>query len=152
MIKTLFEKIVAREIPAQIIYEDDLVVAFSDVRPVAPTHILIVPRKPIPRLADAVPDDQRVLGHLLLKAAEVADRAVSGAPRTAGEGRGGGEEAPSKPGRSRAADAVDSPEPRKPQLPASRGAGSLRVASRRPPHPRPLPQGEGTAHPALLRV
>ena len=75
MSKTLFEKIVAREIPAQIVYEDDLVVAFSDAHPAAPTHILIVPRKPIPRLADATPDDHRVLGHLLLKAAEVADQA-----------------------------------------------------------------------------
>ena len=72
MSKTLFEKIVAREIPSQIVYEDDLVFAFKDIKPAAPTHVLIVPKKPIPRLAEAKPDDHKVLGHLLLKAAEVA--------------------------------------------------------------------------------
>lgn len=70
---TLFEKIFAREVPAAIVYEDDLVVAFRDIRPQAPTHVLIVPRKPIPRIAEAGPEDQAVLGHLLLKAAHVAD-------------------------------------------------------------------------------
>jgi histidine triad (HIT) family protein len=74
MSKTLFEKIIAREVPAVIIYEDDLVVAFRDIKPQAPTHVLIVPRKPITRIAEATPEDQRVLGHLLLKAAEVADK------------------------------------------------------------------------------
>jgi histidine triad (HIT) family protein len=74
MSKTLFEKIIAREIPAAIVFEDDLVVAFSDIRPQAPTHVLIVPRKPIPRLAEATPEDHQVLGHLLLKAAEVANK------------------------------------------------------------------------------
>lgn len=72
MSKTLFEKIIDREIPATIVYEDDLVVAFRDVKPQAPTHVLIVPRKPIPRIAEANSDDHKVLGHLLLKAAEVA--------------------------------------------------------------------------------
>src|SRR5436190_14226471 len=72
MSKTLFEKIIAREIPAAIVYEDDLVLAFRDIKPQAPTHVLIVPKKPIPRLAEADPDDHKVLGHLLLKAAEVA--------------------------------------------------------------------------------
>jgi histidine triad (HIT) family protein len=74
MSKTLFEKIVAREIPASIVYEDDLVVAFRDINPQAPTHVLIVPKKPIPRMAEATLEDQQVLGHLLLKAAEVADK------------------------------------------------------------------------------
>jgi len=74
MSKTLFEKIIAREIPATIIYEDDLVFAFRDIKPQAPTHVLIVPKKPIPRLAEAAPEDHKVLGHLLLKAAEVADK------------------------------------------------------------------------------
>ena len=70
--KTLFQKIAAREIPGDIVYEDDLVFAFRDIRPAAPTHLLIVPKKPIPRIAEAKPEDQAVLGHLLLKAAEVA--------------------------------------------------------------------------------
>ena|SRR2546423_11613321 len=72
MSKTLFEKIVAREIPAKIVYEDDLVIAFQDVKPQAPTHVLIVPKKVIPRIAEAAPEDHKVLGHLLLKAAEIA--------------------------------------------------------------------------------
>jgi histidine triad (HIT) family protein len=72
MSKTLFEKIVAREIPATILYEDDKVIAFRDIKPQAPTHVLIVPKKPIPRIAEAQPADHQILGHLLLKAAEVA--------------------------------------------------------------------------------
>ncbi|MFO1500737.1 MAG: histidine triad nucleotide-binding protein [Verrucomicrobiota bacterium] len=72
MSKTLFEKIVAREIPAEIVFEDDMVIAFRDIKPAAPVHVLIVPKKPIPRMADAAPPDHQVLGHLLLKAAEVA--------------------------------------------------------------------------------
>ena len=69
---TLFEKIIAREIPADIIFEDDLVLAFNDINPQAPTHVLVIPKKPIPRIAEAVPNDHQVLGHLLLKAREVA--------------------------------------------------------------------------------
>tara|TARA_B100000586_G_C19858139_1_gene321646 strand:+ start:160 stop:498 length:339 start_codon:yes stop_codon:yes gene_type:complete len=69
---TLFEKIIAREIPAEIIYEDDLVLAFNDINPKAPTHVLIIPKKPIPRIAEAEPEDHQMLGHLLLKAREVA--------------------------------------------------------------------------------
>ncbi len=72
MNKTIFQKIIDREIPGKIVYEDDQVVAFRDIRPQAPVHVLIVPRKPIPRIAQAEPADQAVLGHLLLKAAEVA--------------------------------------------------------------------------------
>lgn len=74
MSKTLFEKIVARELPAEIVYEDELVLAFRDIKPQAPTHVLIIPKKPIPRIAEAQPDDHKVLGHLLLKAAEVAEK------------------------------------------------------------------------------
>ena len=69
---TLFEKIIAREIPADIVYEDDLVLAFNDINPKAPTHVLIIPKKPIPRIAEAEPEDHQVLGHLLLKAREIA--------------------------------------------------------------------------------
>ena len=71
---TLFEKIAARQIPASIVYEDDLVIAFNDINGKAPTHVLIVPKKPIPRIADAKAEDAQVLGHLLLKAAEVANQ------------------------------------------------------------------------------
>ncbi len=74
MSKTLFEKIAAREIPAQIVFEDDLVLAFRDINPQAPTHVLIVPKQPIPRLGEAKADDQKLLGHILLKAAEIAKR------------------------------------------------------------------------------
>jgi histidine triad (HIT) family protein len=74
MSKTLFEKIIAREIPAAIVYEDDLVLAIRDINPQAPTHVLIVPKKAIPRISEAKTADQQLLGHLLLKAAEVADK------------------------------------------------------------------------------
>jgi histidine triad (HIT) family protein len=72
MSKTLFEKIAAREIPAQIVFEDDLVLAIRDINPQAPTHVIIFPKRAVPRLAEATPDDHKLLGHLLLKAAEVA--------------------------------------------------------------------------------
>ena len=72
MSQTLFEKIIAREIPARIVYEDDKVIAFHDIKPEAPVHVLIIPKKPIPRIAEAHPEDHQVLGHLLIKAAEVA--------------------------------------------------------------------------------
>ena len=74
MSMTLFEKIIAGEVPGKVVYEDDHVVAFQDIRPQAPVHVLIVPRKPIPRIAEAKPEDHQVLGHLLLKAAEVAGK------------------------------------------------------------------------------
>jgi histidine triad (HIT) family protein len=74
MSKTLFEKIIDREIPATIVYEDDLVLAFRDIKAQAPTHVLVIPKKPIPRIAEAKPEDHKVLGHLLLKAAEVANQ------------------------------------------------------------------------------
>lgn len=74
MSKTLFEKICAREIPAEIVYEDEMVLAFRDIKPAAPVHVLIVPKKSIPRIAEAKPEDHQVLGHLLLKAAEVAQK------------------------------------------------------------------------------
>jgi histidine triad (HIT) family protein len=69
---TLFEKIIAREIPAQIVYEDDQVLALRDIKPHAPVHVLIIPKKPIPRIAEAKAEDEKLLGHLMLKAAEIA--------------------------------------------------------------------------------
>lgn len=69
---TLFEKIAAREIPAAIVYEDDLVIAFKDINGKAPVHVLIVPKKPIARICEATVEDLGVIGHLFLKAAEIA--------------------------------------------------------------------------------
>ena len=74
MSKTLFEKIIAREIPAAIVYEDDLVLAIRDISPQAPVHVLIFPKQLVPRIAEATAADQPLLGHILLKAAEVADK------------------------------------------------------------------------------
>lgn len=94
---TLFEKIVARQIPAQIVYEDDLVLAFRDINPQAPTHVLIVPKKAIPRVAEAQTNDQALLGHLLLKATEVAAKMGlkdSGYRLVINNGRDGGESVP----------------------------------------------------------
>lgn len=72
MAKTLFEKICDKELPASIVYEDELCVAFKDINPGAPTHVLVVPRKPIPKLSDAGPEDQALLGHLMLAAGKIA--------------------------------------------------------------------------------
>ncbi len=69
---TLFSKIITREIPANIIYEDEHCLAFRDINPQAPTHVLLIPKQEIPRLADAQPPDQALLGHLLLAAGKVA--------------------------------------------------------------------------------
>ncbi|MCH2155741.1 MAG: histidine triad nucleotide-binding protein [Opitutales bacterium] len=70
--KTLFQKIADKEIPAKLVYEDDVCIAFHDIAPQAPTHILVVPRKPIPRVGAATVEDQATLGHLLLTAGNVA--------------------------------------------------------------------------------
>lgn len=94
---TLFEKIAARQIPADIVYEDDLVLAFRDIKPQAPTHVLIVPKRPLSRVGEAGAEDQALLGHLLLKAAEVARRvglAETGYRLVINSGRDGGETVP----------------------------------------------------------
>jgi histidine triad (HIT) family protein len=69
---TIFGKIIRREIPATIVYEDDLCLAFRDVAPQAPVHILVIPKQPIPKLTEAGPADQALLGHLLLTAKQIA--------------------------------------------------------------------------------
>lgn len=69
---TLFSKIIARQIPADIVYEDTHCLAFRDINPQAPTHVLLIPKQEIPRLADAGDADQDLLGHLLLAAGKVA--------------------------------------------------------------------------------
>ena len=72
--KTLFTRIIDREIPANVLYEDEFCLAFSDINPQAPFHALVVPRKPIAKVADADGGDAELLGRLLLAAAEVARR------------------------------------------------------------------------------
>lgn len=69
---TIFGKIIRREIPADIVYEDERCLAFRDVNPQAPTHVLLIPKQEIPRLADAGTVDQDLLGHLLLTAGKLA--------------------------------------------------------------------------------
>ncbi len=69
---TLFSKIIRREIPADIVYEDDLCLAFRDITPQAPTHILLIPKKPIPQLGEAAAGDKALLGHLLYTVSEIA--------------------------------------------------------------------------------
>ncbi|MBE9142995.1 histidine triad nucleotide-binding protein [Planktothrix mougeotii] len=75
MTDTIFSKIIRREIPADIVYEDDLCLAFRDIAPQAPVHILVIPKKPIPKLADAISEDHALMGHLLLKVKQVAEEA-----------------------------------------------------------------------------
>jgi histidine triad (HIT) family protein len=75
MSDTIFGKIIRREIPADIVYEDDLVLAFKDVNPQAPTHILVIPKKPIPRLSEATAEDEDLMGYLLMTVKKVAETA-----------------------------------------------------------------------------
>ena len=66
MDKTIFQKIIEKEIPSDIIFEDELCIVIKDINPQAPIHLLIIPKKPIPKLADASKDDLEILGHLML--------------------------------------------------------------------------------------
>ncbi len=70
--ETLFSRIIRREIPADIVYEDDRALAFRDINPQAPVHILVIPKKPIPNLAAAQSEDEALLGHLLLVVKQIA--------------------------------------------------------------------------------
>ncbi len=72
MADTLFARIINRQIPADIVYEDDLCLAFKDINPQAPVHLLLVPKKPLDMLSNAKPEDQSLLGHLLLAAGRIA--------------------------------------------------------------------------------
>ena len=69
---TLFTKIINREIPADIVYEDEQCLAFRDIDPKAPTYIPIIPKKEIPKMSEATTENQKLLGHLLLKAGDIA--------------------------------------------------------------------------------
>ena len=92
MSKTLFQKIADGEIPADIVYEDDRALAFRDINPQAPTHLLIVPRKPIPR-ADAIEEaDEALIGHLFTVARTVAgDEGLSDYRLVMNNGEGAGQ-------------------------------------------------------------
>jgi histidine triad (HIT) family protein len=70
--ETIFSRIIRKEIPSDIVYQDDLVTAFRDIHPLTPTHVLIVPNKVIPTMDDAGPADEAVLGRMLTAAAKVA--------------------------------------------------------------------------------
>ncbi len=69
---TIFDKIINKEIPAEIVFEDDLCLAFRDIAPQAPCHILLIPKKPIESMATVEDSDKEILGHLMLKASEIA--------------------------------------------------------------------------------
>ena len=72
MTETLFTKIINRQIPADILYEDEHCIVIKDIAPQAPTHLLVIPKKPIPRLVDAGNEDKAMLGHLMLVAGDIA--------------------------------------------------------------------------------
>jgi histidine triad (HIT) family protein len=93
---TLFERIIAREIPAKIEYEDDQCIVLHDIDPQAPTHLLVVPKQVLPRLAEADASHQALLGHLLLTAAAVADKLhlENGFRVVINSGKDGGETVP----------------------------------------------------------
>ena len=94
---TLFEKIIAHEIPADIVYEDEQVLAFRDIDPKAPTHILCIPKNPIVRISEATSEDELLIGHLMLTAAKVAKAEgleESGFRMVINNGKDGGESVP----------------------------------------------------------
>ena len=72
--ETIFSKIIRREIPSDIVYQDDSVTAFRDISPQAPTHILIIPNHLIPTVNDVTPEDEQVLGHMITVAAKIAQQ------------------------------------------------------------------------------
>ena len=94
---TLFEKIIRREIPARIVHEDDELIAIHDVNPQAPVHVLIIPKKVLPRIGEAVEQDTALLGKLLLASAQIARMSGvydSGYRLVVNHGRDGGETIP----------------------------------------------------------
>lgn len=72
MSDTIFSKIISKEIPAEVIYEDELALAFNDINPQAPTHFLVIPKKPIATINDIQPEDESIVGHLYTVAASIA--------------------------------------------------------------------------------
>ena len=71
---TIFKKIIDKEIPADIVYEDDLCLAFKDINAQAPVHILVIPKKEIPSIAEITAEDQSLVGHLFVKAVKIAKK------------------------------------------------------------------------------
>ena len=97
MSKTIFQKIIDREIPAKLAHEDEHCIAIHDVNPQAPVHVLIIPKRHLARVGEATPADQALLGHLLLTATGVAKKlgvAESGYRLVINNGRDGGESVP----------------------------------------------------------
>ena len=96
MSKTLFERIIAREIPAKIEHEDELCIVLHDIQPQAPVHLLIIPKKALPRIGAATNDDQALLGHLLLTAGNLAKKLklANGFRLVVNNGPDGGESVP----------------------------------------------------------
>lgn len=91
--KTLFAKIIDREIPADIIFEDDRCLAFRDINPAAPTHILVVPKKPIDQLENMIESDAALIGHLFWVATRIAksEGLTNGYRLVINNGAGGGQ-------------------------------------------------------------
>ena len=96
MSKTIFQKIIDREIPAKLAHEDEHCIAIHDINPQAPVHVLVIPKKLIPRLGEATAADQPILGHLLLTAAALAQKLglENGYRLVINNGRDGGETVP----------------------------------------------------------
>jgi len=96
MAKTLFQKIIDREIPAKIEHEDDRCIVLRDIAPQAPVHLLIIPKKPIPRVGEATLADEALLGHLLLTAGVLAKKLglENGFRLVINQGPDGGESVP----------------------------------------------------------
>jgi histidine triad (HIT) family protein len=89
---TIFGKIIRREISADIVYEDDLCLAFRDINPQAPTHILLIPKKPIAKLGEVEADDKALLGHLLVIAAQLGNQQGESFRLVVNSGAGAGQE------------------------------------------------------------
>lgn len=96
MSKTLFERIIARDIPAKIEHEDEHCIVLHDIQPQAPVHLLIIPKKALPRIGAATTDDQALLGHLLLTASNLAKKLqlANGFRLVVNNGPDGGESVP----------------------------------------------------------
>ena len=94
---TIFKKIIDKELPADIVYEDDICMAFKDINPAAPVHLLVIPKKEIPALRDLTEADKEIMGHLMVKTAEIAEAAglkEDGYRVITNIGKNGGQEVP----------------------------------------------------------